>query len=105
MVQCTDGTYYTGSTNDLAARIERHNDGQGAKYLRGKGPVRVVYARGYRNYKRALQAEARLKRLTRGKKEMLVQRYGGPMTATPQDFSSRGTRNLNWGVTPIRVEE
>ncbi|MBI3317876.1 MAG: GIY-YIG nuclease family protein, partial [Candidatus Omnitrophica bacterium] len=40
MVRCTDGTYYTGLTNNLEARIKLHNAGNGAKYLRGKGPVK-----------------------------------------------------------------
>ena len=47
MVQCADGTYYTGYTNNLEKRIKEHNNncGRGAKYLRGKGPVRFVYAK------------------------------------------------------------
>lgn len=75
MVRCRDGTYYSGSTNNLEARIKLHDAGHGAKYVRGKAPVKLVYAKGYRYYKRALQAEAQLKRLTRGEKETLVRRY------------------------------
>ncbi len=84
MVRCTDGTYYTGSTNNLEARIKLHNAGNGAKYLRGKGPVKLVYAKQYRYYKLALQAEARLKKLTRGEKEVLVEQY---RNVGPTDFS------------------
>ncbi len=76
MVQCADGTYYTGSTNDLENRIKLHNAGNGAKYLRGKGPVRLVYAKEYRYYKRALQAECWLKKRSHQEKAALVQEYG-----------------------------
>lgn len=38
-MRCADGTYYTGSSNDLESRIKLHNSGNGAKYLRGKGPL------------------------------------------------------------------
>lgn len=75
MVRCTDGTYYTGSTNDIAARIKLHNAGTGAKYLRGKGPVRLVYAKAYRYYKRVLQAEARLKKRSHQEKAALIRTY------------------------------
>lgn len=72
ILQCADGTYYTGSTNDLAKRLKRHRNGHGAKYLRGKLPVKVVYTKEYRYYRRAVQAEHALKGLTRREKEELV---------------------------------
>ena len=75
IVECTDGTYYTGSTNDLGDRLKLHNSGNGAKYLRGKRPVRLVYAKVYRYYKNALRAERYLKRQTRRYKEELVRVY------------------------------
>ena len=75
MVRCGDGTYYTGSTNNLENRLKRHNAGNGAKYLRGKGPVNLVYAKAYRYYKRALDAERQLKKLTRTQKEALMRMY------------------------------
>ena len=75
IVQCADGTYYTGSTNNLEARIQLHNRGNGAKFLRGKGPVRLVYRKEYRYYKNVLRAERYLKHQTRRYKEELVQVY------------------------------
>ena len=75
IVQCADGTYYSGSTNDLEARIKLHNAGNGAKYLRGRGPVRLVYAKEYRYYKNALRAERYLKRQTKIYKEELIKIY------------------------------
>ncbi len=76
LVRCADATYYAGSTNNVAARIRRHNAGQGAKYLQGRGPVRLVYAKAYGDYRQALRAEAGLKKLTRRAKELLIQRFG-----------------------------
>lgn len=42
MVQCSDGTLYTGWTNDLKKRLEKHNAGKGARYTRGRLPVKLV---------------------------------------------------------------
>ena len=76
IVECADGTYYTGSTNDVEKRLRFHNAGHGAKYLRGRRPVQLVYTKGYRSYKNALRAEARLKRQTRQFKEALIRLTG-----------------------------
>lgn len=72
MVQCKYGTYYAGWTNDLKKRIAAHNEGTGAKYLRGKGPVKLVYKKEYPTLKKAQAQERLIKTLTRKKKEALV---------------------------------
>ena len=72
IVQCRYGTYYTGYTNDLAARIALHTKGQGAKYLRGRLPVTLVYTKKYKSSQDALRAERNIKNLTRQEKEILV---------------------------------
>ena len=77
MVQCADGTYYTGYTNDVEARVKLHNSGNGAKSLnwKGKRPVELVYAKAYRYYMNAIKGERNLKKLRRGQKETLIQAY------------------------------
>ena len=75
MVQCKYGTYYAGWTNDLKKRIAAHNDGTGAKYLRGKGPVKLVYKKIFSTLKEALAHERSIKKLTRTKKEVLINNY------------------------------
>lgn len=75
IVECRNGTYYIGSTNNLENRIKLHNSGHGAKYLRGKTPVKIVYEKGYRYYKNALHAERNMKKLTREEKEGLIRIY------------------------------
>jgi len=72
IVECKDGTYYTGYTNDLDNRIKRHNSGKGAKYVRGRGPVKLVYIKKYRRKNDALRAERDIKGLKRAEKEKLV---------------------------------
>lgn len=75
LVECNNGAYYAGYTNNLDGRIQLHNRGHGANYLRGKLPVKLVYAKEYRNYKNALYAERNLKKLTRAQKMELVRIY------------------------------
>src|SRR4030042_1122392 len=75
IVKCSDGSFYTGSTSNLENRVKMHNKGQGAKYLRGKLPVNLVYAKEYRYYKNALHAERNIKKLTRNQKEELIRIY------------------------------
>ena len=75
MVSCADGTFYTGSTNNLENRLKLHNAGRGAKYLRGKAPIEIVYAKKCANLKMALGAEHALKKLNRKQKEKLVEIY------------------------------
>jgi len=75
IVQCSRGTYYTGYTSDLENRIKLHNNGIGAKYLKGKGPVKLVYAREYKYFKIAFKEEIRIKKLSRGKKEELIKEH------------------------------
>ncbi len=73
MVECQDGTYYTGSTKDLEKRLAEHNHGKrGAKYLRGRSPVKLVYAKEYKYHKLATQEEYRIKKLRRWQKEKLI---------------------------------
>ncbi len=72
IVQCKNGSYYTGSTKDLGNRLKLHNSGRGAKYLRGKLPVKLVYCKEYRYYKNVLRAEREIKTLGREAKKQLI---------------------------------
>ena len=72
IVQCSDGTYYTGYTNDLEKRLREHNSGKGAKYTRDRKPVKLVWKKEYKYFKKAFLMERRIKSLTRLQKESLV---------------------------------
>lgn len=73
IVQCADGTLYTGWTNCLARRMKAHNEGKsGAKYTRAKRPVKLVYYEGFATREEAMSREYRIKQLTREKKLELM---------------------------------
>ena len=72
IVECFDGTYYTGFTPHLKKRIALHNEGKGAKYTRDRRPVKLVWNRKYKYFKKAFLQEKRIKTYTRAQKEKLV---------------------------------
>ncbi len=63
IVECGDGTLYTGITTDLPRRLEAHTKGKGAKYTRGRGPFHVFYTEICSTKSEALQREAHIKQL------------------------------------------
>lgn len=71
ILRCKDGTYYTGYTNDLEKRITAHNEGKGAKYTKGRGPVELVYHEAFDDKSAALRREHQIKALSRKEKEAL----------------------------------
>jgi putative endonuclease len=78
VLTCKDGSFYGGYTNNLEKRIKLHNQGKGAKYTRGRGPVTLTYVKGFNNKSEALKAEYHFKCLTRKKKtEFLIKETGG----------------------------
>lgn len=72
VLECADGTYYTGYTTDLERRVEEHNDEDAAKYTRGRTPVEVVHVETYDSRGAALSREHEIKSLDRAEKERLV---------------------------------
>jgi len=72
VLECADGTYYTGYTTDLARRVAEHDAGEGAKYTRGRTPVELVHAERFDSRSAALSREHEVKGLTRAEKEALV---------------------------------
>lgn len=74
ILKCHDGTLYAGSTNDLQKRIETHNLGKGAKYTRGRLPVKLVYSESFTTKGEALKREMSLKRLSRKEKLLLTRK-------------------------------
>jgi putative endonuclease len=72
VLRCSDGTLYTGVTNDLARRMARHNAGSGAKYTRGRHPLELVYTAPFAHKGDALRREAEVKRMKRAEKLRLA---------------------------------
>ncbi|MEK5040581.1 GIY-YIG nuclease family protein [Sporosarcina sp. FSL K6-3457] len=69
VLECKDGSYYAGYTNDLEKRVRVHNEGKGAKYTRAKRPVHCIYHESFETKREAMQAEYQFKQLTRQAKE------------------------------------
>ena len=72
IIQCGDGSYYAGWTNDLKKRLEDHNLGRGAKYTRAHLPVILVYYECFETKEEAMRREWAIKRLSRKEKERLI---------------------------------
>lgn len=72
MVQCSDGTLYIGWTNDLKKRLEKHNAGKGARYTRGRLPVKLVYYEVFATKSEAMKREAQIKKLSRKQKLLFI---------------------------------
>ena len=72
ILECSDGSFYTGYTDDLEARVDCHNSGKGAKYTRGRRPVKLVYYECFDTKSEAMSRECMIKKLTRRRKEELV---------------------------------
>lgn len=73
MLECGDGSYYTGWTNDIKKRLAAHRSGTGAKYTRGRGPLKLVYLEVFDSKEEAMRREAYIKRLTKTGKLALAQ--------------------------------
>ncbi len=74
-MECSDGTLYTGWTNNLEHRVETHNVGKGAKYTKSRRPVKLVYFETYSSKEEAMRREYAIKHMTRRAKLGLVMSY------------------------------
>ena len=72
IVKCSDGTFYTGWTNDLTRRMEAHNQGRGAKYTKARRPVTLIYYETFETKEEAMKREYAIKRLSLKEKEELI---------------------------------
>ena len=72
ILECVDKSLYTGWTNDLEKRLRTHNEGSAAKYTRSRRPVKLVYCKECATATAARKQEARIKKLTRHEKLLLI---------------------------------
>jgi len=75
ILQCADGTYYTGWSTDPERRLKQHNAGRGARYTRSRRPVRLMIVEEHPDISTAMKREAALKRLRRAVKRELIEIY------------------------------
>jgi|ADurb_Gel_01_Slu_FD_contig_51_1383646_length_767_multi_1_in_0_out_0_2 putative endonuclease len=94
MVLCADGTFYTGWTFDLAARVSAHNEGRGARYTSGRRPVELAFCEQVRSRSEALRREHAIKKMSGRNKRRLA-----------ENFSARpGRSELPWPEREERKE-
>lgn len=79
LLECADGTLYCGVTNDLDRRLAAHNAGEGAKYTRGRTPVRLLYCEDCAGKSEALKRERAIKAMPRVRKLMLADGSAGSL--------------------------
>ncbi|WP_198769466.1 GIY-YIG nuclease family protein [Fictibacillus halophilus] len=72
ILECKDGSYYTGYTNDLEKRLKKHEEGKGAKYTRGRGPLKLVFQATFPTKQEAMRMEFAVKKLNRAQKERMI---------------------------------
>lgn len=72
IVECSDGSLYTGWTNDLEKRIRAHNSGKGAKYTKSRRPVVLLYYEEFQTKEEAMRREWEIKQMSRQKKMRMV---------------------------------
>lgn len=90
ILECSDGTYYVGSTKDLEFRFSEHQSGKGAKYTSRRLPVKLVYSEEYEHVVDAYTREKQVQNWSRAKREALI--YGRPETL-PELAKKDFTRN------------
>jgi len=79
VVECSDGSYYTGITNNIEKRLRQHN-GEivgGAFYTQNKRPVKLIYKEIYETHLEAARREIEIKKLTKGKKLEIINNFDG----------------------------
>lgn len=79
ILECRDGTYYTGWTNNLEKRLKDHNEGKGAKYTKARLPVQLRYYETYETKEEAMRREYAIKQLRKKEKEALWTQGGEDM--------------------------
>ena len=88
ILKCSDGSYYTGHTDDLEKRLHEHQAGLIPGYTTGRRPVQLVWSEQFGSREEAKQAEYQIKPWNRDKKEALI---GGDF-----DLLSAASRKRNW---------
>ena len=87
IVECSDGTLYTGWTTNLDNRIKAHNSKTGAKYTRSRTPVKLVYYEEFATKEEAMSREYHIKQLTRKQKDELIISNTNKITEQPDQES------------------
>ena len=74
ILRCSDGTFYTGWTNDLEKRLKSHNEGTASKYTRERRPVELAYFEEFETKQAAMKREYAIKQMTRAQKAAIIEK-------------------------------
>jgi len=94
LLRCSDGALYTGISTDIPRRLAEHQQGKGAKYLRGKGPLHLVLKKVIGAKGLALSVESCIKKLSKDRKEALIKQEGAIDQMIAQIQSSSPKRSM-----------
>ena len=100
ILECVDGSYYTGSTIDLERRFQQHSNGEGANHTKNRLPVKLVYFEEYSRIDTAFYREKQVQRWRREKKEALIR---GEFKKLPE-LASRTSANNREPQPTIRLD-
>jgi predicted GIY-YIG superfamily endonuclease len=90
ILECADGSYYVGSTQDLERRLWEHQQGSGAKYTSRRLPVKLVYTEEYERVSEAYAREKQVQNWSRAKREALIRGEQDRLPAlAKKDFRKR----------------
>ena len=90
ILECSDGSYYVGSTVDLERRLQEHQQGSGAEYTSRRLPVRLVYSEECERVSAAFAREKQIQNWSRAKREALIQGRNDLLpTLAKKDFSKK----------------
>lgn len=97
ILECADGSYYTGSTNNLELRLGQHQSGQGANHTKKRLPVRLVYFEEFDRIDEAFYREKQIQGWSRKKKEALIEGFPDQLKKFAECMNETHCRNFNNG--------
>ena len=87
ILECADGSYYTGSTNNLELRLSQHQIGEGANYTKRRLPVKLVYVEEFKRIDEAFYREKQVQGWSRKKKEALIKGEGHQLPGLSKNYT------------------
>lgn len=93
ILKCSDGTYYTGSTNNLEIRLIQHQRGEGANYTKSRLPVQLIYVEEYSSVEDAFYREKQIQGWSKKKKDALIN--GNPVSLHSFSQCTNGSSSMN----------
>ena len=105
ILECSDGSFYTGSTNNLTLRFEQHQNGEGANHTKSRLPVKLVYFEEFNRIDLAFYREKQVQGWSRAKKNALIQNRHCDLNRLAECNNDSHFRNRDVGDSQTRDEE